>query len=444
MKRFLVFVLVLFLPFYSAHADELSDKIEEILSFHIEKEYNVGAVVGVLEGGKTDVWAQGTVKLGESIPPNDQTIFEIGSISKVFTGILLADLVLDGVVSFDDPISKFVPELESAKTGSITLLELSTHTSGLPRIPTNFSPANPKDPYADYTEEKLLEFLKDHPLGDHPIPFSWDNYSNVGVGLLGYALTRATGLRYEELLYNRITEPLGMMDTVVSLNPDQTSRFATPYNGFLEEILPWNINVLVGAGGIRSTATDLLKFAQANLEPQKTLIASALELAQQVHKQNGKDRIGLGWGIWDKENFVIHGHGGATGGFLSYIGFDLNRKVALVYLTNTFSQLTCLKEVALYGKECTTELEADVPEKILEEYVGTYKEPSGIEIIITRRKKYLIYEIVGQEKNRMKALSNSSFDIFGKATIEFVRGEDGNVTHFILKQGSYTGKFERL
>ncbi|MEZ4742826.1 MAG: serine hydrolase [Bdellovibrionota bacterium] len=401
-------------------------------------------MVGKTENGSKQIWTKGTAELGQPTPPNENTIFEIGSISKVFTGILLADLVLDGTVSLTDPISQYLPELESKPTGSITLVELSTHTSGLPRLPTNFSPSNLMDPYADYTEDMLLEFLVSHPLGDHPTEFSWDNYSNLGVGLLGYILTKATGLSYEELLSSRITSKLDMRDTVVALNAEQVGRFARPYNGALEEVLPWDLSVLVGAGGIRSTLKDLMKFVEANLNPDNTSIARALKLAQQVQQTNGTDSIGLGWGISESGNFIVKGHGGGTGGFRSYVGINSATNTGLAYLTNTSSDLKCVGKVVLWGSECTPEFGYPVPDAILDLYVGTYKDSTGIEIIITRRNKYLIYEIVGQEKNRMESLSESKFNIFNIATIEFEKDTNDHVPYFTLTQGEYVGKFYRV
>ncbi len=435
--------ILLFSAATASHADTNST-IDDILSEHIAGDYNVGAIVGVQRQDKSEVWSQGRVKLGRSETPSDKTIFEIGSISKVFTGILLADLVINGIVSLDDPIAKFLPELENVPTGQITLIELSTHTSGLPRLPTNFVPANMLDPYADYTEAKLIEFLVSYPLGSRPTEFSWHNYSNVGVGLLGYVLTKATGLSYEELLRTKITGPLSMPDTVIKLNQEQHARFATPYSASLDEVLPWDLAVLVGAGGIRSTLADLFKFLAANLQPDHTPLAEALKLAQRVHRTNGKDSIGLGFGIWDYASWTMIGHNGGTGGFASYLAFDLKNNVGFIALTNTASSLQCLETLVFQNAECKPNFGASVPDHLLDSYLGTYRDSTGIEVNITRRARYLVYEIVGHEKGRLVAMSGTKFNVLGVATIEFFTDPSGVVTHFEFKQADFVGRFTKI
>lgn len=424
-------------------ADDLKAKVDSIVNRYIEEGYTVGAVVGVFKKDKTSVWPYGSIKKGTSQKPNGNTLYEIGSISKVFTGIVLASLVNEGIVKFDDPISKYVTELADAPTGNITLIELSTHTSGLPRMPNNFSPANPNDPYADYTEQKLLEFLKGYVLGARPVPFSWKNYSNLGVGLLGYTLTRATGLSYSELIYEKITGPLKMHDTVIELNEEQQKRFATPYDTILDQAYPWDLNVLAPAGGIRSTALDLMIFAKANLYPDSTPIADSLKLAQQVHRKNNVDKIGLGWGITSTPQGTIVGHNGGTGGYRAEIGFVQGGDTGVAILTNSANRIDSVATLVLRNIEREPDFGFPVSRKILDEYAGTYKHKSGITFKIYRNKNSLIYELVGQEKHRLYAVSKTKFRLWNIATWEFKRDEEGNVTHFVFTQGEFTGDFIR-
>jgi CubicO group peptidase (beta-lactamase class C family) len=430
----------------AGNSDGSDHKVAQALDAHIAGDYNVGAIVSVVEREVPSSWSAGSVELGTNQPPTDQTLFEIGSISKVFTGLILADLVVDGTVKLSDPVSKFVPELAHSKAGTITLVELSTHTSGLPRMPSNFNPSNSLDPYADYTAEDMLDFLQGFNLGDHPTLFDWNNYSNLGVGLLGYVLTRATNMSYEELLADRITGPLGMVNTVVSLSSTQRTDFAKPYNAALQEILPWNLNVLVGAGGIRSNSSDMKKFALANLYPERTPLERALKLTQMVHAENPEKgtKIGLGWGIDLIDGETTYGHNGATGGYRADLNIVPSKELILLSLTNTSSKLQCLKTIVLWNEACTPDFGFPVASQVLEDYVGTYQGPTGLEFVITRRAQYLIYEIVGQEVGRMTALTVSKFHIQGVATMDFMRDEEGTVTTMEFQQGSFTETLQKL
>ena len=220
----LLFTL-LFASFSFASFEELKQKIDPVVSAYISSERNVGAIVGAIDRNNQANWSYGTLEIGKEKPISADTLFEIGSISKVFTGIILASLANEGVVSLNDKISKYLNDLPLT-TAEITLVELSTHTSGLPRLPNNFNPIDIKNPYADYTEDLLLKFIRNFIPEKHPTEFDLKYYSNVGVGLLGYILTMASKKTYEELLKENITRPLGMNDTAVSLNEDQLKRFA--------------------------------------------------------------------------------------------------------------------------------------------------------------------------------------------------------------------------
>lgn len=443
-----VYPLIIFLFSVSfVCAADFDPRIDSIVNSHLDEEYNVGAVVGIVDKDSVDFRSYGVVKIGETSPPSKDTLFEIGSISKVFTGILLASLVEDGTVSLDDPISKFIPELPTtAFTSNITLLELSTHTSGLPSLPIPFEPANLLVPYADYSEEMMMSFLSTFQVGTHPTPFSWDNYSNLGVGLLGFILSRAAGISYEDLLKQRITTPLGMKDTVINLNEDQQTRFAVPYGGALDEVLPWGeLGVFQGAGAIRSTATDLAVFLRANMNPDSTSIAAAINMAQQIHQSNAESMIGLGWGIRKIGNLTFYSHSGGTGGFRSNVAFIREKGKALLWLTNTGSGLQCIDAVALAGNDCTPDFGSSVSTDVLEKYVGKYKNTEfDVAVIITRRKNHLIYEIPGKETNILVALSDSKYVAGGVATFEFIIGTSGAATHFIATQNGQMTKLDKV
>jgi len=265
----------------------------------------------------------------------EHVLFEIGSITKVVTALLLAETVLEGKATLDDPISRHLPrDLALAPgTAALTLGQLATHTSGLPRLPTNFRPANPADPYADYDVAKLYAFLRGYQ-AEKPAPQP-AAYSNLGFGLLGHLLERIHGRSYAELLAQRITGPLGLRDTAITLDDEQRTRFATPHSGS-SAVPPWQLGSLTGAGGIRSTAADLARFAQALLATERNPLTDAWALIREPRAPFGPGpaRIGLAILVVDRGGDTVYHHSGGTGGFRTYLELVPGRRRATVLLLN--------------------------------------------------------------------------------------------------------------
>ncbi|HEY5800905.1 MAG TPA: serine hydrolase domain-containing protein, partial [Burkholderiaceae bacterium] len=249
-----------------ARADDSPAAIQKILQERIDiGKKATGVVVGMVDAKGPRVTSYGAVAAGGA-PVDGDTVFEIGSVSKTFTATLLADMVQRGEVALDDPISKYLPA--SVKTPKrdgkeITLLDLATQTSGLPRMPSNFAPKDKQNPYADYTAEQMYAFLSSFEL-TRDIGSKYE-YSNLGVGLLGHILALRAGTDYATLVQQRITGPLGMASTAIVLTPAMQTRLAAGHNRTLARVPGWDMNVLAGAGAIRSTVNDMLKYAAANL-----------------------------------------------------------------------------------------------------------------------------------------------------------------------------------
>ena len=299
------------------------------------------------------------------VPP-DKIIFEIGSISKVFTGLLLAQAVIDKKVKLDSTLREVMGPRQSfadKKVADITMLQLATHTSGLPRLPDNLDQgADEEDPYAHYDRTALDAYLATAKL-DHAAPFP-SSYSNLGVGLLGDILARLQGKTWEELVVDQIAKPLGMIDTGVTLNAEQAKRFAPAYAGDLE-VEPWTFAALAGAGALRSTAADMLKFAQALAKPDSTPLKQAIEGIEQ--HQPGTS-TGLCLQIAKAKDQPIYWHNGGTGGFRSLIVIKpASAELRVVLINNN----DLAPEAVLAGKlpEKPTALPAD---PALADYVGEY------------------------------------------------------------------------
>src|SRR5262245_28637790 len=220
-----------------------NDEIRRVLVERIDTHHqSVGIVVGVVEPSGRRLITYGQRAKGDTRPLDGDTIFEIGSITKVFTSLLLADAVGRGDVALTDPIAKYLPATVKApeRNGrSITLVDLSTHTSGLPRLPTNFAPKDISNPYADYSVQQMYDFLSTYQL-TRDIGSTWE-YSNLGGGLLGHVLARRAGMDYEALVRARITGPLGMTHTSITLSPEMKARLAPGHTAALEPAANWDL-----------------------------------------------------------------------------------------------------------------------------------------------------------------------------------------------------------
>lgn len=240
-----------------------------------------------------------------------------------------------GEVNLDDPVGKFLPEsvkLPRSGERAITLLDLATQRSGLPRLPGNLAPADSQDPYVDYTQERLETYLSGARL-ENPVGSTYF-YSNLGVGLLGYALSRAAKKDYDALVRERIAAPLGMTITGLEVAPSLAARLAQGYDAGGTEVRPakpwtWrSTSVLSGAGGLRSTAREMLRFVGANVGLINTKLAPAMADAAKERAGAGSPSkaIGLGWHIQIREGGSTVWHNGGTGGFRSFCGFDPSTK----------------------------------------------------------------------------------------------------------------------
>lgn len=337
-------VVVLFLStLCPVAAEDIKPAVDNLIRPLIDEKRTVGVVVGILNGEETRVFGYGRMVKEFDRAPNGDTVFEIGSITKVFTATILADMVLKGEVKLEDPVRLYVPEdarIPTSGTREITLLDLATHRSGLPRMPANFHLSelrNRANPYKNYDADMMFRFLSVFQL-----PRGIDEryeYSNLGYALLGYALTRKAGKSYEELVLERVCRPLGLGDTTQTFSPGRKARLARGYTQDLKATLNWDLEAFAAAGGLRSTTNDMLRFMKANLGLTETKLGPALEMAQKPRRpaQSRWTRMGLGWHI-----SLLHGteynvinHNGGTGGYHSYLGFVKETKTGVVILANS-------------------------------------------------------------------------------------------------------------
>ena len=320
------------------------DRLNALVQPYIDSKTIVGMSVGIIHQGERQSQGYGVKRRSgtesekdKASVPDSQTVYEIGSVSKTFTGLMLADAVLSGRVRLDQPIQELLPnsvKLDSQAQQPITLQHLSTHVSGLPRLPTNLRMDNPANPYVSYTAEDMHRFLNEfkptHQPGEQML------YSNYAVGLLGNLLARQADSSYSELLKNRICVPLKMKDTVIELSDDLRSRLASPHLANGAPASNWDLNTFVGAGGIRSTVDDMLNYIQAHLDPPQNDLGKAIELEWKIHQKPIRSvdfAMGLGWHVARDGN--TRWHNGQTGGYHSMVLIDRRSKSGVVVLSNT-------------------------------------------------------------------------------------------------------------
>lgn len=425
--------------------------LEPLARSLIDGEYCAGLVVALIPAAAPPrVLAWGETARGNHRLPDGNTVFEIGSVSKVFTSLLLAEAVVDKQVALDTPVAQLLPPGTKlpASRRPITLLDLATHTSGLPRMPSNLRPTDPANPYADYTLQQLYGYLGGLTLDREP--GAKYEYSNLGAALLGNALAQRAKLDWPALVAARITGPLGMSSTMVALTPEARGRLAQGYDGDGEPARPWDLPTFAGAGALRSTATDLIVLVRAELaaaRAPKTPLAQAMALTQQPQRDladdPGKGKIGLAWHV---EHDGTLWHNGATGGYHSFVAFDPRRQLGVVVLANgAANQIDALGNAALNavaGEPVPPTLglpPADKPvdARTLERYVGTYALTPDVAIAITRAGGKLYGQATGQPRFRLHPTSPRDFAIriTPPASVSFEVDARGKVSALVLHQG---------
>jgi len=424
-------------------------EIREILVRRIDRQKQAaGIVVGVIEPDGRRVVAYGNLAKGDPRTVDGDTIFEIGSITKVFTSLVLADMVNRKEVTLDDPAAKYLPEtvkMPERNGKSITLLDLSTHSSGLPRLPSNLKLNDPCNPYAGYSVDDLYQFLSGYTLPRDP--GSEFEYSNLGGGLLGHLLAYRAGTDYESLIGIRITQPLSMPNTGITLSSSMKQRMATGHNAMLAPVAYWDLPTLAGAGALRSSANDMVTFLEAFLGYKESPLAPAMKAMLEVRRPAGQTKIGLGWLIYSTDGREIAWHNGGTGGFRSFVGYDPKARIGVVVISNAggvddigFHLLN--PKLPLANPEPPKQhTEIHIDPKLLDNCTGRYQLTPNLIFEITRDGDRLFAQGFAQVAGQPIALPK--FELFAEGEknffarvadnqITFETGPEGRATRLIL------------
>lgn len=421
--KFLVFGSLLILSpqyVFAAQDSQAQTEVERILQERVDKyKKSVGLIVGLVNDQRSKIISYGKLSQDHNQKPDGNTVFEIGSITKVFTSLLLSDMIERKELRLSDPITNFLPKSVKVPTKDgkeITLLHLATHTSGLPRLPSNFAPKNINNPYADYTVQQMYEFLSNYTL-TRDIGAKYE-YSNLGSGLLGHILALKAGTDFETLVVTRICGPLKMNSTRIKLSTELQTRMATGHDQTGKTVMNWDIPTLSGAGALRSTANDMLNFVAANLSLTKSDLSPAMQKTHLVRNNTGvlNLEIGLGWHVLNKYGTEIVWHNGGTGGYHSFIGFDKKKRVGVVVLSNSTNDIDDIGLHLLENKYALANLEPSkghttikLDPEIYGAYVGQYELAPNFIITIIREGDGLYAQATGQGK----------FEIYPEAKTKF-------------------------
>ena len=412
---------------------------------------SVGIIVGMIGPDGRKVIPYGALEQGDSRVLNGDTVFEIGSVTKVFTSLLLSDMVQRGQVTLADPVSKYLPAgvtMPQRNGKQVTLQDLATHTSGLPRLPGNLKPKDPANPYADYSVAQLYEFLSSYEL-PRDIGSQYE-YSNLGGGLLGHLLTLRAGADYETLVRARITTPLDMKSTSVAMSPEMKVRLAVGHDDKLKPVANWDLPTLAGAGALRSTANDMLTFLAATIGYTKTPLAPALAAMLDVRRPSGTPGldVGLPWHIYSTPaGGTIVWHNGGTGGYRSFIGYDPKTRIGVVVLANA-ETAAGVDDIGLHLLNAKMPLleanafrpakerkEVAVDPKVFDRYAGRYQVAPNCALTITREGDHIFAQATGQPK--LELFAEGEKDYFLKAVdaqITFEVDAGGAINQLVLHQ----------
>jgi CubicO group peptidase (beta-lactamase class C family) len=420
-------------------------EIRDILIERLDDQHDgVSLVVGLVDAAGQRVVAHRAEAFPGVPVPDGDTLFEIGSNTKVITALLLAEMAGRGEVRLDDPAALFVPPgvtLPERGGRQITLTHLATHVSGLPRDADNYAPTDRANPFADFTIERLYDFLGRHRLDRDP--GAAHAYSNVGSGLLGHVLARRAGVEFETLVRERIAAPLGMASTTITLTPAMAAR-AAPGHDHAGQPTPWlDLRAIPGAGALRSTANDLLTFLAAALGLVETPLIPAMH-AQLAHRRpTGRSDGGaqaLGWLISSRNGAEVAWHVGRTVGGHGFLGLDLARGAGVVVLGNMgvvraedigFHLLTGAPLVSPPSKRQAVRLG---PEQ-LDRLAGRYRLSEATELTVTPAAGHLRIDIGGRATHTFIPESETRFFVRQfDAHVTFELGADGRPVALVTHQ----------
>ena len=423
-------------------------EIRKMLAERVGAQENaVGIVVGLLEPQGRRIIAHGHRNEGDSGPLDGDTVFEIGSVTKVFTALLLADMVRKDEVALADPAAKYLPasvKVPERNGRSITLLDLATHTSGLPFMPEN-APAFNDPAAAKYSAADLKQYVGGYQL-TRDIGSEWD-YSNIGYWLLSEALSSRAGASCENLLHTRVIVPLKLANTDFALSPKMKANFAVGRDASSQPApsvssLPV-YSVMPAAGGLYSTANDLLMLLAVAMDYERSPLASAMETTVSTRRPAGSGHEqALGWTVIGKGADEVIFRDGGTYGYASSIAWDPKKRIGVVVLSNQQGSVDDIARhllrpnIPLATPATTKHTEISIDSKILDNYAGRYEAEGEGVFTVAREGNSLTIESPGDwGLPKLRIRPENIRDFFAAELplrVTFQTGGDGHVTGLLI------------
>lgn len=381
-------ILLLFTLSSTFSAQLPADSIKAIIKEAVNSKRSKSIIIGIIDADGRKIYSEGSISDENPVKPDENTMYEIGSITKIFTSLALADMYLKKELDLNDPISKFLPPnvhspIRNGK--EITLLNLATHRAVFPRYPYNTDPKDLDKPYADYTEKKLFEYVSAFK-PDMDFNSRW-RYSNVGYGLLGNIITSASKSKnYERLITEKIAIPLCMNSTVITLTPRLKKDMAPGYSEYGKPVNLLDLSSIEAAGAFRSNINDMLTFAGENLGLIPSDFFPVLEFShlKQAKKDGDNSYVTLGWTLWGDDGKNILFKDGGTPGFQTFIGIDKNKKTGVVILSNSNNTV---KDIGTYILDQNYKIDPyKYPWKLLDTLRTTVKKDGADAAIVLYKK----------------------------------------------------------
>jgi CubicO group peptidase (beta-lactamase class C family) len=413
--RHLSVVLLLWTSTLNAQPQEFQALIDEIVDDGRART----VVVGFYDDGETSTLVAGG-------PGSSSSIFEIGSITKVFTSLLVQTLVDAEKLDWDQSLSDSLPDVDFASevVASITLRELSTHTSGLPRLPTNMSFDNAEDPYIGYDRKLLFDFLES--FDPESLDKSYE-YSNLGAGLLGEIAADAAGAGYAEAMQRGILAPLSMKSTTVGLRDEFVDRLVTGFSDGADMPNWSGFDALAGAGALTSSVDDMLTFIDKNLN--KSAIRTSLAA---IRQEQGDGTTALGWHLQKTDAGTVHWHNGGTGGYASFLGINIEKRQGVVVLSAStdYTGITDLGFVLISGQ---------LPKQTADDFSlfeGVYELGDGFYLTVFEQGGRLHGQATGQAEFPLNHTGDKDFRFDAASiVIRFPERIDNHAASILFSQG---------
>lgn len=426
MKSLAVILISIMTSTVNASSLDLSEDAVADIEGLLEHDSARAVVVGLYDRGETNVIGFGQLSRDDEHKPDANSVFEIGSISKVFTSLLVQVLVDDGVLKWDQSIGSCLPDLEfgSPAVAAITLRELSTHSSGLPSLPDNIEMADPTDPYAGYGRSDLMAFLASF----KPDTLTKEyGYSNLGAGLLGTIAADAAKASYADALQLKVLRPLKLLNTQAGLRDSQRNRLATGFSDGADMPNWGGFDALAGAGALLSTADDLLSFVHHNVS--NAALKHSLTAIQQPQNQSP---TALGWHVTEVDDGeLMLWHNGGTGGYTSFLAVrpDTGTGIVILATSTAYDDVTDLGMAEITGQPRLAGLNN------ADSYVGTYKLADGFVLTIYSQGEHLYGQATGQGPFSLQHESGDAFSFEASGIeIQFHRDDSDAVNAMTFSQ----------